>query len=105
MAITAVFPFDVHAGRMDDAIGLLQQVKKVSEQLGGQEIRLMRSAAGGNGGNTVALTTSFENMAAYGKYMDAWNENTECLKIVDQIQGKNAPADSLASEVYQDIPL
>ena len=78
-------------GRFDDAIGLITEGVKLAERHGCREVRLTRAAAAGAGTGVLVLTCGFENLAAYGRYLDANMTDAEARSYGHRIREAEAP--------------
>lgn len=78
-------------GRYDDAIGLIAEGAKLAERHGAHDIRLTQAATAGPTTGLLVLTCEFENLAAYGAYLDDTLTDVEAQSHNHRIREAEAP--------------
>ena len=78
-------------GRYDDAIGLIAEGAKFAERHGAHDIRLTQAATAGPTTGLLVLTCEFENLAAYGAYLDDTLTDVEAQSHNHRIREAEAP--------------
>ena len=78
-------------GRYDDAIGLIAEGAKLAERHGARNIRLTQAATAGPTTGLLVLTLEFENLAAYGAYLDDTLSDVEAQTHTHRIREAEAP--------------
>jgi hypothetical protein len=78
-------------GRYDDAIGLIAEGAKLAERHGARDIRLTQAATAGPSTGLLVLTCEFENLAAYGAYLDDTLTDVEAQTHNHRIREAEAP--------------
>ena len=78
-------------GRYDDAIGLIAEGAKLAERHGARDIRLTQAATAGPSTGLLVLTCEFENLAAYGAYLDDTLTDLEAQTHNHRIREAEAP--------------
>jgi len=78
-------------GRYDDAIGLIAEGAKLAERHGARDIRLTQAATAGPSTGLLVLTCGFENLAAYGAYLDDTLTDVEAHTHNHRIREAEAP--------------
>jgi hypothetical protein len=92
-------------GRYDDAIGLITEGVKLAERHGGREIRLTQAATAGPSTGLLVLTCGFENLAAYGQYLDDTMGDAEAHTYSHRIREAEAPFTYESTAVLGEIDL
>jgi hypothetical protein len=78
-------------GRYDDSIGLITEGVKLADRHGGRNIRLTQAATAGPSTGLLVLTCEFENLAAYGRYLDETMMDAEAHLYSHRIREAEAP--------------
>ena len=78
-------------GRYDDAIGLVTEGVKLAERHGGGQARVFQAAAAGPSTGHLVLTCEFDNLAAYGRYLDDMALDAEAHAYTHRIREAEAP--------------
>jgi hypothetical protein len=78
-------------GRYDDAIGLITEGAKLAERHGCRDVRLTQAAAAGPSTGMLVLTCGFENLTAYGRYLDGTMQDAESHSYSHRIREAEAP--------------
>ncbi len=92
-------------GRYDDSIGLITEGVKLAERHGAREIRLTQAATAGPTTGLLVLTCEFENLAAYGQYVDDSMNDTETHSYNHRIREAEAPFVYESTAVLAEIDL
>ena len=78
-------------GRYDDAMGLLTEGVKLAERHGARDVRLTQAATAGSTTGLLVLTCEFENLTAYGAYIDDTMNDIEAQSFAHRIREAEAP--------------
>jgi hypothetical protein len=92
-------------GRYDDAIGLIAEGAKLAERHGARDIRLTQAATAGPTTGLLVLTLEFENLAAYGGYLDDTLSDVEAQNLNHRIREAEAPFVYESTAVLAEIDL
>jgi hypothetical protein len=92
-------------GRYDDAIGLVTEGAKLADRHGAGEIRLTQAAAAGPNTGQLVLTCQFENLSAYGSYLDDTQADAEAHSYSHRIREAEAPFIYESTAVLVEIDL
>jgi hypothetical protein len=92
-------------GRYDDAIGLITEGAKLAERHGARDIRLTQAATAGPTTGLLVLTCEFENLAAYGAYLDDTLTDVEAQTHNHRIREAAAPFIYESTAVLAEIDL
>ena len=92
-------------GRYDDAIGLITEGIKLADRHGGREIRLTQAAADGPNTGVLVLTCGFENLTAYGRYLDEMAVDAEAHSFTHRIREAEGPFVYESTAVLAEIDL
>jgi hypothetical protein len=92
-------------GRYDDAIGLITEGVKLAERHGAQDTRLTQAATAGTTTGLLVLTCEFENLSAYGAYVDDTMNDVEAQSFVHRIREAEAPFVYESTAVLTEIDL
>jgi hypothetical protein len=103
--IVRSFDLRPRPGRYDDALGLISEGVKLAERHGAGEIRLTQAKTAGSTTGMLVLTCEFENMAAYGAYLDEATADTEQQSWVHRTREAEAPFTYESTAVLSEIDL
>jgi hypothetical protein len=78
-------------GRYDDAVGLIAEGAKLATRHGARNIRLTQAATAGPGTGVLVLTCEFENLTAYGAYLEDTTTDVEAQTNNHRIREAEAP--------------
>jgi hypothetical protein len=78
-------------GRYDDAIGLITEGVKMAERHGAGATRLTQAATAGPTTGLLVLTCEFENLTAYGTYVDGTSKDAEAQSFGHRVREAEAP--------------
>jgi hypothetical protein len=78
-------------GRYDDALGLITEGVKLAERHGARDVRLTQAATAGSTTGLLVLTCEFENLSAYGGYVDDTMNDVEAQSFAHRIREAEAP--------------
>ena len=78
-------------GRYDDAVGLIAEGAKLAERHGARNVRLTQAATAGPSTGVLVLTCEFENLAAYGAYLEDTMTDIEAQTHNHRIREAEAP--------------
>ena len=92
-------------GRYDDAIGLITEGVKLAERHGAQHVRLTQAATAGSTTGLLVLTCEFENLSAYGAYVDDTMNDVEAQSFAHRIREAEAPFMYESTAVLTEIDL
>ena len=92
-------------GRYDDAIGLITEGVKLAERHGARDVRLTQAATAGSTTGLLVLTCEFENLAAYGAYVDDTMNDVEAQSYAHRIREAEAPFVYESTAVLTEIDL
>jgi hypothetical protein len=92
-------------GRYDDAIGLITEGVKLAERHGAREIRLTQAATAGPNTGLLVLTCEFDDLTAYGTYLDDTMEDAEAQSYNHRIREAEAPFIYETTAVLAEIDL
>jgi hypothetical protein len=92
-------------GRYDDAIGLMTEGFKLAERHGAREIRVTQAATAGPNTGQLVLTCEFDNLTAYGTYLDDTLEDPEAQSYGHRIREAEAPFIYESTAVLVEIDL
>jgi hypothetical protein len=92
-------------GRYDDAIGLVTEGVKLADRHGAKDIRLTQAAMAGPTTGLVVLTCEFDNLTAYGTYLDQMATDAEAQSYSHRIRGAEAPFVYESTAVLSEIEL
>src|SRR4029450_7348413 len=90
-------------GRYDDAIGLITEGVKLADRHGARDIRLTQAATAGVNTGLLVLTCEFDNLTAYGTYLDDTLVDSEALLYNHRIREAEAPFIYEATAVLVEI--
>ena len=92
-------------GRYDDAVGLITEGVKLADRHGCREIRLTQAATAGPSTGLLVLTCGFDNLAAYGQYLDDLMDDAEAHSYSHRIREAEAPFTYESTAVMAEIDL
>jgi hypothetical protein len=92
-------------GRYDDAIGLITEGVKLADRHGAGETRLTQAATAGPTTGLLVLTCEFENLTAYGSYLDEMMTDAEAVSYNHRIREAEAPFVYESTAVLTEIDL
>jgi hypothetical protein len=92
-------------GRYDDAVGLIAEGAKLATRHGARNIRLTQAATAGPGTGVLVLTCEFENLAAYGAYLDDTLADVEAQTHNHRIREAEAPFVYESTAVLTEVDL
>jgi hypothetical protein len=92
-------------GRYDDSIGLITEGVKLAERHGARDVRLTQAATAGSNTGLLVLTCEFENLAAYGGYVDETMNDVEAQSFNHRIREAEAPFVYESTAVLTEIDL
>jgi hypothetical protein len=92
-------------GRYDDAIGLVTEGVKLAERHGARDTRLTQAATAGATTGLLVLTCEFENLAAYGAYVDDTMNDVEERAFSHRVREAEAPFGYESTAVLTEIDL
>jgi hypothetical protein len=92
-------------GRYDDAIGLITEGVKLAERHGARDVRLTQAATAGSTTGLLVLTCEFDNLAAYGGYVDDTMNDVEAQSFAHRIREAEAPFVYESTAVLSEIDL
>jgi hypothetical protein len=92
-------------GRYDDAIGLITEGVKLADRHGARDIRLTQAATSGPNTGLLVLTCEFDNMSAYGTYLDDTLDDAETVSYSHRIREAEAPFIYESTAVLVEIDL
>ena len=78
-------------GRYDDAIGLITEGVKLADRHGARDVRLTQAATAGPNTGVLVLTCEFDDLAAYGSYLDDTLGDPEARSYNHRIREAEAP--------------
>jgi hypothetical protein len=92
-------------GRYDDAIGLITEGVKLADRHGARQIRLTQAATAGPSTGLLVLTCEFENLTAYGRYLDTMMTDAEAHAHSHRIREAEAAFGYESTAVLGEIDL
>lgn len=92
-------------GRYDDSIGLITEGVKLADRHGAREIRLTQAATAGPNTGVLVLTCEFDNLTAYGTYLDDTLGDPEAQSYSHRIREAEAPFTYESTAVLIEIDL
>jgi hypothetical protein len=92
-------------GRYDDAIGLITEGAKLAQRHGARHVRLTQAATAGPSTGVLVLTCEFENLAAYGAYLDDTMTDVEAQSHNHRIREAEAPFIYESTAVLTEVDL
>jgi hypothetical protein len=92
-------------GRYDDAIGLITEGAKLAERHGCRDSRLTQAAADGPNTGALVLTCGFENLTAYGRYLDGMADDSEARAYSHRVREAEGPFVYESTAVLAEIDL
>jgi hypothetical protein len=92
-------------GRYDDAVGLIAEGAKLATRHGARDVRLTQAATAGPGTGVLVLTCEFENLAAYGAYLDDTLADIEAQTHNHRIREAEAPFIYESTAVLTEVDL
>jgi hypothetical protein len=92
-------------GRYDDAIGLITEGVKLADRHGARDIRLTQAATAGPNTGQLVVTCEFDNMAAYGAYLDDTLADVEAQSYNHRVREAEAPFTYESTAVLVEIDL
>lgn len=92
-------------GRYDDSIGLITEGVKLAERHGARDIRVTQAATAGPNTGLLVLTCEFEDLTAYGTYLDDTLEDSEAQSYGHRIREAEAPFTYESTAVLVEIDL
>ena len=92
-------------GRYDDAIGLITEGVKLAERHGARDTRLTQAATAGSSTGLLVLSCEFENLSAYGAYVDDTMNDVEEQSFAHRIREAEAPFVYESTAVLNEIDL
>jgi hypothetical protein len=92
-------------GRYDDAVGLIAEGAKLATRHGARDVRLAQAATAGEATGVLVLTCEFENLAAYGAYLDDTMTDIEAQTHNHRIREAEAPFIYESTAVLTEVDL
>jgi hypothetical protein len=92
-------------GRYDDAMGLITEGVKLAERHGARGTRVTQAATAGSTTGLLVLTCEFENLSAYGAYIDDTMNDLEAQSFAHRIREAEAPFVYESTAVLTEIDL
>jgi hypothetical protein len=92
-------------GRYDDAIGLIAEGAKLADRHGARDIRLTQAATAGPSTGLLVLTCEFDNLAAYGAYLEDTMADPEAQSHNHRIREAEAPYIYESTAVLTEVDL
>ena len=92
-------------GRYDDSIGLITEGIKLADRHGAHDIRLTQAATAGPNTGLLVLTCEFDNLTAYGAYLDDTLDDAEAQSYNHRIREAEAPFTYESTAVLAEIDL
>lgn len=92
-------------GRYDDAIGLITEGVKLADRHGARDVRLTQAATAGPNTGMLVLTCEFDDLAAYGSYLDDTLGDPEAQSYNHRIREAEAPFTYESTAVLAEIDL
>lgn len=92
-------------GRYDDALGLIAEGAKLAGRHGARNVRLTRAATAGPSTGVLVLTCEFENLAAYGAYLEDTMTDVEAQTQNHRIREAEAPFVYESTAVLTEVDL
>lgn len=92
-------------GRYDDAVGLITEGAKLADRHGARDIRLTQAATAGQNTGVLVLTCEFDDLAAYGSYLDDTLVDPEAHSYNHRIREAEAPFSYESTAVLVEIDL
>jgi hypothetical protein len=92
-------------GRYDDAIGLITEGVKLADRHGAQDVRLTQAATAGPNTGLLVLTCEFDNVTAYGAYLDDTLADAEAQSYNHRVREAEAPFTYESTAVLVEIDL
>ena len=92
-------------GRYDDAVGLIAEGAKLGERHGARSVRLTQAATAGPSTGVLVLTCEFENLAAYGAYLEDTMTDVEAQTHNPRIREAEAPFTYESTAVLTEVDL
>jgi hypothetical protein len=92
-------------GRYDDAIGLIAEGAKLADRHGARDIRLTQAATAGPSTGLLVLTCEFDNLAAYGAYLEDTMADPEAQSHNHRIREAEAPFIYESTAVLTEVDL
>jgi hypothetical protein len=92
-------------GRYDDAIGLLTEGVKLAERHGGRQTRITQAATAGPSTGLLVLTCEFDNLTAYGQYLEETMLDAEAHAYSHRIREAEAPFTYESTAVMAELDL
>jgi hypothetical protein len=92
-------------GRYDDSIGLITEGVKLADRHGASDIRLTQAATDGPNTGVLVLTCEFENLTAYGSYIDDTMTDAEAQSFAHRVREAEAPFTYESTAVLVEIDL
>lgn len=92
-------------GRYDDAVGLITEGVKLADRHGARQPRLTQAATAGPNTGVLVLTCEFENLTAYGTYLDDTLADAEAQSYNHRIREAEAPFTYESTAVLVEIDL
>lgn len=92
-------------GRYDDAIGLITEGAKLADRHGAGHIRLTQAATAGSHTGLLVMTCEFDDVAAYGGYLDDTLMDPEAQAYSHRIREAEAPFTYESTAVMAEIDL
>jgi hypothetical protein len=92
-------------GRYDDAIGLVTEGAKLADRHGAREIRLTQAATAGPNTGQLVFTCQFDDLTAYGTYLDDTQGDVEAQSYSHRIREAEAPFIYESTAVLVEIDL
>lgn len=92
-------------GRYDDAIGLITEGVKLADRHGARDVRLTQAATAGPNTGLLVLTCEFDNVAAYGAYLDDTLADAEAQSYNHRVREAEAPFTYESTAVLVEIDL
>ncbi len=92
-------------GRYDDALGLIAEGAKLAGRHGARNVRLTQAATAGPSTGVLVLTCEFENLAAYGAYLEDTMTDVEAQTHIHRIREAEAPFIYESTAVLTEVDL
>jgi hypothetical protein len=92
-------------GRYEDCLGLITEGMKLAERHGARECRLTEAKAAGSNTGLLVVTYEFENLAAYGTYVDETTRDAEQQSFDHRAREAEAPLTYESGALLSEIDL
>jgi hypothetical protein len=105
VTVLNVFIGQPKPGRYDDVVEMSRSANKVVERHGGKNTRTSAALVSGAAYGNIVSTCEFEDLEAWGAWLDAVLVDEEIVALLGQLRGENTPYLTQSTGVIMEVPL